>query len=423
MSREVPQDWLETEIGEIAEIQIGGTPSRAVPSYWAQNEEEGLPWLSIADMRAPEIFRTKERITASGAKNSNAKLIKPDTVLMSFKLSIGKIAIARVPLYTNEAIAAFIPDPTKLENSFLRYALPHFVGYVETDQAVKGVTLNKAKLKSLVLPLPPLYEQRRIAEILSSVDEAIATTRAMIEQTRKVKQGVLERLLTKGIGHKRFKQTEIGKIPEEWEVVNLFDVLREPARNGYSPVSPPLPTGGWLLSLGSLSNDGLTGENLKPAPLDDTRMGAAKLSYGDVLISRSNTPERVGMVGIYKGQPPNCFFPDLMICLRFSEGLINADFGALWLRHLQATGYFKRAAAGTSASMVKINRGLLSRIRIAVPSIGEQKTIVNKINEIHLTIGAAEDQLRAAVSMKAALVSDLLTGRKRVTDALPMAAE
>ncbi len=72
--------------------------------------------------------------------------------------------------------------------------------------------IRQETIRGLPIALPPLHEQRRIAEILSSVDEAIAATRAVIEQTKKVKQGVLERLLTKGIGHTRFKQTEIGEI-------------------------------------------------------------------------------------------------------------------------------------------------------------------------------------------------------------------
>ena len=76
------------------------------------------------------------------------------------------------------------------------------------------------------LLLPPLPEQTKIAAILSSVDEAIAATQSVIDQTRKVKQGLLQDLLTRGIGHTRFKQTEIGEIPEAWEVKRLDSVVK-----------------------------------------------------------------------------------------------------------------------------------------------------------------------------------------------------
>ena len=77
--------------------------------------------------------------------------------------------------------------------------------------------INGADLRNLPVPLPPLAEQRKIAVILTSVDEAIQATEAVIAQTRRVKEGLLQELLTKGIGHTRFKQTEIGEIPEGWE--------------------------------------------------------------------------------------------------------------------------------------------------------------------------------------------------------------
>lgn len=413
MSREVPEGWKLHPLTDLANY-VNGRAFK--PEDWVSS---GLPIIRIANMtNSDAAFNFYE-----GEDIDDGHMVRNGDILFSWSATLSIQKWTRGAAVLNQHIFKVVPAES-VQPDWLLYVLQNEVERL-ADQS-HGSTMKHIKkgvLKKHRVGVPTLYEQIRISEILSSVDEAITAARAVIEQARKVRQGVLERLLTKGIGHTRFKQSEIGEVPEGWAVADLFDVLREAVRNGYSPVSPPSPTGGWLLSLGSLSDDGLTGENLKPAPLDDPRMGAARLSYGDVLISRSNTPDRVGMVGIYKGQPSNCFFPDLMICLRFRESLINADFGALWLRHLQATGYFKRAAAGTSASMVKINRGLLSQIRIAVPSIGEQKTIVNKINDIQLTIAALEDQLRAAVSMRVTLMSDLLTGRKRVTDALPMAAE
>ena len=92
-----------------------------------------------------------------------------------------------------------------------------------TSGSMKNI--SKAKFKEIRLLLPPLPEQTKIAAILSSVDEAIAAIQSVIDQTRKVKQGLLQDLLTRGIGHTRFKQTEIGEIPEAWEVKRLEDVV------------------------------------------------------------------------------------------------------------------------------------------------------------------------------------------------------
>ncbi|QRM27895.1 restriction endonuclease subunit S [Microvirga sp. VF16] len=103
-------------------------------------------------------------------------------------------------------------------------------------------TLNRNIVHKETVVFPPLSEQRQIAEILSSVDEAIQTTQAVIEQTRKVKGGVLKRLLTKGIGHTRFTRTEVGEIPEDWELVRIADVAA--AKGGKRmPKGRPFATG------------------------------------------------------------------------------------------------------------------------------------------------------------------------------------
>lgn len=416
MSREVQEGWAKRCLGDIMEFQNGFAFK---PADWSSS---GLPIVRIQNLNGGDEFNYYDGFAPSqfGVKSGDILFCWSGSRGTSF----GPRRWQGGKGWLNQHI--FRCDlKSGIDDDFAFYILDHLTGSIE--QAAHGgaglVHIKKSELVKFEALLPPLHEQRRIAEVLSSVDDAIATTRAVIEQTRKVKQGVLECLLTKGIGHTRFKQTEIGEIPEGWVVAKLFDVLSEPVRNGYSPISPKNPTGGWLLSLGSLSEDGLSDAYIKPAPLHDQRMAPAKLSFNDVVLSRSNTPDRVGMVGIYKGLPDNCYFPDLMICLRFKRNVVLPDFGSIWLHRLRQSGYFMRAAAGTSASMVKINRSLLSQVQIAVPSIREQEEIVARTSDIRRTIGVSEDQLAALTTTKSALMSDLLTGRKRVTETLPMAAE
>src|ERR1700757_3033329 len=101
-------DWREVALDQVCRIAIGGTPSRAVPRYWS-DAVEGYPWTSIADLKSSRILETKEYISKDGVENSNVKLVPRGTVVMSFKLTIGRTAIADRDLYTNEAIAALTP--------------------------------------------------------------------------------------------------------------------------------------------------------------------------------------------------------------------------------------------------------------------------------------------------------------------------
>lgn len=158
----------KVKITTVCEIQVGKTPSRYNDSYWGR----GSPWLSIADMNQGLILeKTKETITEKAIKECNCKLIPQNTVLFSFKLSIGKVGIAKIPIYTNEAIAAFIiKDHSKLDTKFLFYALKSVDHSIGSNKAVMGKTLNKEQLKKIEIPLPSLEDQKRIVKILDVAD-------------------------------------------------------------------------------------------------------------------------------------------------------------------------------------------------------------------------------------------------------------
>lgn len=162
------KSWPEEKLGNLCRILIGRTPSRDNSSYWNGNHT----WLSISDMNGMRLVsKSREGITDLAVTESGCRLVPAGTVLLSFKLSIGKLAVAGVPLYTNEAIAALpIIDQRKLDRDYLYWALGNVNLVRGSDRAAKGMTLNKAKLEEVLIPVPPLNEQRRIAAILDKAD-------------------------------------------------------------------------------------------------------------------------------------------------------------------------------------------------------------------------------------------------------------
>ena len=162
-------EWILKPLSELCEIVIGRTPSRSKPEYWGK----GYEWLSISDMNEKKyISVTKETITDEGASLCKDKLLSINTVVFSFKLSIGKVSILDAPMYTNEAIVGLpIKDPSLLYTDYLYYVLKTLDVSSKTDRAVMGATLNKKKLEQVKIPLPPLEEQKRIAKILDKADE------------------------------------------------------------------------------------------------------------------------------------------------------------------------------------------------------------------------------------------------------------
>lgn len=133
--------WKTIKLSDLCEINIGRTPSRANKNFWGK----GYNWVSIADLNQGRyISTTKEQITKHGFNKTNCKLVPTDTLLLSFKLSLGKIAFTKYPVTTNEAIAALpIINKNEIVNEFLYYALKDIDYARYTDKAVKGKTLNK----------------------------------------------------------------------------------------------------------------------------------------------------------------------------------------------------------------------------------------------------------------------------------------
>ena len=165
---------------DICTIQIGKTPSRHENDYWRDGTHA---WLSIADMNQGRYLNnTKEYITDLGVKASNIKLIPKNTLVLSYKLSIGKVGITQKPMYTNEAIASLTELDSQVDINYLYWALQHIDLLENADRAAMGKTLNKAKLSEVKIPLPPLAEQRRIASILDQADDLRQKRQQAIEK-------------------------------------------------------------------------------------------------------------------------------------------------------------------------------------------------------------------------------------------------
>ena len=162
-------EWKKVKLEDVFELQIGRTPSRNNKNYWDNGSNN---WISISDIKENEkyIEKTKERITNLAIQDSKIKLVPKNTVIMSFKLSVGKTAITSQDIYTNEAIVAFIPKVLNLvDNNFLYYYLQNINWKDGINKAVKGLTLNKPLISNKIIFLPNLKIQKQIAKKLDTV--------------------------------------------------------------------------------------------------------------------------------------------------------------------------------------------------------------------------------------------------------------
>ena len=224
--------WEWKKLGDLYPIVMGKTPPRGDPSCWDKSKRTNNVWVTIADISSNEnqvITESKEYISDKATKNIS--LVSPKSLLLSFKLSIGKMAFAGVPLYTNEAIVNFPP----IKDIDLHYLHKYFLYYnwdkaSEGDTKVKGKTLNKEKLKNIDIPIPPLSEQKRIVKFLDEEFSKIETLKTNAETNLKNAKELFETTLEKELNplsrHSERSEESSADLPSGWEWKKLGDLFK-----------------------------------------------------------------------------------------------------------------------------------------------------------------------------------------------------
>lgn len=408
--------WKKGTLGDLCSIEIGGTPSRNNPDFWDSGKETSNHWVSIKDLNRRVVSDTAERITDIGARHSNVKLQKAGTVLLSFKLSIGRVAFAENDLYTNEAIAGLRSDT--LNPEFLYYGLQQWDLLQSVDQAIKGATLNKEKLKQIEFEYPASKnEQTQIATILSTLDRAIEQTEAIIAKQQRIKAGLMQDLLTKGIDEHgvirsetthQFKDSQLGRIPVEWEV-SLLDVLAERG-SGHTPSKrrPDYWDGGvkWI----SLSDSStLDCVHIRETEKEISELGLKNSSavlhpVGTVVLSRD--------AGVGKSAVMEC---EMAVSQHFMAWRCGKRLYNYYLYYWLQRDKPKFEGIASGSTIVTIGLQFFKNYYIAHPlGTDEQIKIAKILLASDENVFRLKDVLEKLRHMRTGLMHDLLTGTVRV---------
>ncbi len=203
------EDWTYRRFDEVFDLQMGKTPDRENPLYFVGSNV----WVSIRDMVGKYIGDSIEHISDTAVSIKKIHKVKKGTVIMSFKLTVGKCAIAKKDLYTNEAIMAFnLKNGYEINSNFLYYYLKGY-NWKGTNKAVKGITLNKATISKQVMCFPKIPEQERIVLELDLLASIIDKKKEQLKEYDKLAQSIFYDMFGDPI------QNEKG-----WEVKKLEDV-------------------------------------------------------------------------------------------------------------------------------------------------------------------------------------------------------
>ena len=401
----IPVDWEVGPIADVCEVIGGSTPSTAIKDYWNGNILWATP-TDVTNLNGRTIEDTRQKITEKGLESSAANLLQEGSILMTSRATIGACAINTKPMATNQGFASLVCKDS-VYNWFVFYLISFF--RKELERLGSGSTfkeVSKKSIKSFQIPLPPLHEQKRIAEILSTVDNAIEETDNIIEKTKELKKGLLQKLLTRGIGHKKFKKTEIGSMPTEWELRKLRDIVADfynggtpdTKEKGYWDGKIPWITGADFVDQKVskirryITVEGVKSSATNVIPKDNllivTRTGVGKLALApfDIAISQDIT----GVITDAKKMRPDFLYWFLYSNEKRLKSLIQ----------------------GTSINGVL--REDLAALSVCMPSLAEQKNISEMLFSIDHQIDTETDYKLQLQSLKKSLMQVLLTGKVRV---------
>jgi type I restriction enzyme S subunit len=410
----VPEGWDTAPISEAIQLHLNSIST---------DKLAGFASVRLYSLPAFDVDKEPKKTHGSSIKSGKNK-VPPDCVLLS-KLNPRIPRIWRVrhdSIQPAVCSTEFWPITSRGGKVDLDYLTQYFYSPLFLDNPLirpasstnSHQRIDRSAFLRFLLPLPPLPEQKKIAAILGSVDKAIQATQAVIDQTRKVKQGLLQQLLTRGIGHTHFKQTEIGEIPEEWKVCKigeLSDFVTSGSRGWaqYYAESGSLFVRITNLFRGTTDID-LSDVKYVALPPDSTEGKRTQLLPGDVLVSITAD---LGLIGVV---------PDVGL----GEAYINQHIALVRPKKTKVQAAFLGYAlisdavqnclwrSNDSGSKAGLNLPSVRKIQIALPPLEEQREISIRLSAVGLTISENKKMLGNLKSLKKGLMQDLLTGRVRV---------
>lgn len=414
---DIPDSWEWIRFGEMVFYNMGKTPPRAELEWWNND----FPWVSIADMPENEhITKTKECVSmAAIAEKFSGKIAKAGTLLMSFKLTVGRVSILDIDAVHNEAIISIYPyaDSEGTIQDYLFQLLPYISQFGDSKNAIKGKTLNDTSISNLLIPLPPLAEQKRIVakieELLPLIDRYEQAwskleefnKRFPVDMQKSILQTAIQgklvpQLPEEGTGEELYHQIQAEKqrlikagtikkekplleiaedeipfdIPESWKWVRFSDVLD--VRDGTHDTPKYVTSGIPLVTSKNLVDGKIDFDTTKLISQEDARAINLRSAVddGDILFAMIGT---IGNPVLVKKDREFCI-KNMALFKAINKDLFDMEYLLLFLQNAQHV--MKKKASGGVQSFVSLK--FLRNYLLPLPPLAEQKRIVAKLEKI-----------------------------------------
>lgn len=423
MSNLVPDGWSKPRLKEVVTHFQNGYAFSAKGYV-----ESGIPIISMGSIQLDGQFKkvnSKLKFWDSGKKEELSRyLVKPCDLIMAMTdvtptmELIGRSCIVKgeSEYFLNQRVGLISFDEDEISKEYFSY----YTNFNEWRSYCIGssglgaqANLGTSQILDGFVTLPPLPEQQKIAKILTSVDDVIEKTQAQIDKLKDLKTGMMQELLTHGIGHTEFKDSPVGRIPAEWEIVRINELVTK-VGSGVTPKGGSkayVSTGIPLIRSQNVHSDGLRLDNVSFITYEQhQKMKGSQLQPKDVLLN---------ITGASIGR---CYYlPD-----NFTEGNVNQHVCIIRLKqevisHVFLTlllngqlGQSQIMSLQAGGNREGLNFQQIREIKLPLPSLEEQTKISNALSSVERKIQIKEAKLSAVMKTKKALMQDLLTGKVRV---------
>ncbi|MEN4005964.1 MAG: restriction endonuclease subunit S [Methanobacteriaceae archaeon] len=406
---EIPVDWDVVKLGEVCErIKSGGTPLTSIKDHYGGD----IKFVKIKDLTTSKKYlsETSTKITEKGLNSSNAWTVPEKSVLLGIYGSLGSTAINRVHVATNQAILGIVPDKGKLNEEFLYYFFTSSKNmFLKQAKHTTQANLTLEIIENLKIPLPPLLEQQKIAEILSTTDQAIQKSDETIAKTERLKKGMMQELLTKGIGHEEFKGTEIGEIPAGWEVVKVNDVFEFTKKPRNLALEDELIP---FIAMDNIPDNGIYPKKFDLMKMEDIKSGTFFFE-GDLLVAKITPSFENGKQCIANNLPTTFGYATTEVWPIHETSNTNIMYLFYFLKKSNVRSSLAVKMEGTTGRQ-RVPRNVLENLKIPLPPLPEQQKIAEILSNIDKKLEFENKRKQKLERVKKGLMNDLLTGKKRV---------
>ena len=402
--------WKVASLGEVTDIFKGGTPKRSVDKYF----QGDIPWAIPTDITALDsalyIDDTATHISEEALGKSAARLLPAGTVLLTSRATIGETAISTIPIATNQGFANFICKDMLL-NAYLAYYLRYIKKrLIDLAHGSTFKEITKGTLLNVEIPLPPLPEQHAIANILQTIQEAKSTRQREIELEHERKAALMDGLFSHGTKGEPRKQTEIGEIPESWEVVELNKVCSKIVDCPHS--TPKFLESGVLCARNFNIRSGVYVREPASYTSEAEYLERVKRlipQEGDVLFSREAPIGEACLI------PPETKLSlgQRTMLLRVNSLILNGYFlvQSFYVTPLRS----RMLSLGRGVTAKHLNVADVKRLEIPIPSLNEQQEIAEILQACDKKIASLEQETALLDELFHAMLEELMTGKRSAT--------